>query len=57
MPLGLMEGVVVVAARTLGNPAAVVAQQGGGKSAAVEKQNDLVPRLQVLAHAGNQCRR
>jgi hypothetical protein len=29
MTLGLMEGVVVVAARAFRNPAAVVAQQGG----------------------------
>ena len=53
MTLGLMEGVVVIAARAFGNPAAVVAQQGRCKSATVEEQNDLIPRLQMLAHAGN----
>ena len=57
MTLGLMEGVVVVAARALGNPAAVVAQQGGRKAASVKEQDHLVARLQVLSHSGNQCRR
>lgn len=57
MALGLMERVVVVAARAFGNPAAVVTQQRRGKPAAVKEQNDLITGLQMLAHPGDKRRR
>ena len=56
MMLSLMQRVVAVAARALCYPAAVVAQQRRRESAAVQKQNDLVIGLQMLAHAANQRR-
>ena len=57
MALSLVEGVVVIAARALGNPAAVVAQQRRREAAAVQEQDHLVARLQMLAHAVSQRRR
>ena len=53
MALGLMEGVVVVAARAFCDPAAVVTQQCRGKAASVEEQNNLIARLQMLTHPGD----
>lgn len=57
MALSLVEGVVVIAARALRDPAAVVAQQRRRKAAAVQEQDHLVARLQMLTHAANQRRR
>ncbi|VFS27166.1 Uncharacterised protein [Yokenella regensburgei] len=57
MLLRLVQRVIAVAARTFGNPAAVVAQQRRGESATVQEQNHLVIRLQVLAHTAYQRRR
>ncbi|MNY55012.1 hypothetical protein D3C86_1909490 [compost metagenome] len=51
--LRLMQGVIVIAARALGNPAAVMAQQGWRESAAVEEENHLIIGLQMLAHTAN----
>ena len=56
MVLCLMQGIVVIAARAFGNPAAVVAQQRRGKTPAVQKQNYLVICLQMLTHAGDKRR-
>lgn len=56
MVLCLMQRVVVIAARTFGNPAAVMAQQRRSKAPAVQKQNHLVIRLQVLTHTGDKRR-
>ncbi|MNN42230.1 hypothetical protein D3C81_1563940 [compost metagenome] len=42
MMLRLVQGVVVIAARALGNPAAVVAQQRWREPTAVQEQNHLV---------------
>ena len=49
-----MQRIVTVAARAFRYPAAIVAQQRWRKAAAVQKQDHLVIRLQVLAHTANQ---
>ncbi|MNI80588.1 hypothetical protein D3C73_1371270 [compost metagenome] len=51
-----MQRVVVIAAWTFSNPAAVVAQQRRGKTPAIKKQDNLVISLQMLTHAGDQRR-
>ena len=50
----LMQRVITVAALTLRQPAAVVAHQRRRKAAAIEKQQNLIIRLQVLAHLAQQ---
>jgi hypothetical protein len=47
----------MIAARTFGNPATVVAQQCRREASTVQEQDDLIACLQVLAHAIDKGRR